>query len=95
MLDPECVERKRDKIPGYGRDARIISLSALKVLRFLQTREYDTIRALQLNSEIHAEVGGIMLKHIQHHLERNLKSVEFLRMLKREIPQPERILIHG
>jgi hypothetical protein len=51
----------------------------------LQTREWESVRALRLNAETHAEVEILMQRYITHHLERNLKSVEFLKTLKQGI----------
>jgi len=48
----------------------------------LQTREWKTVHGLRLNGEAMSEVETLMLRHITHHLERNLKSVEFLRELR-------------
>lgn len=82
VIDPDCMQTQRDKLPMHGRDAVPISLNALKVLRFLQTREWATVRALQLNADVHAEVETVMQRYIAHQLERNLKSIEFLRELR-------------
>ena len=76
------MQTQREKIAGHARDAQAISLSALKVLRFLQTREYETVRSLRLTPDVQAEVEALMHHYIAHHLERNLKSVEFLHRLK-------------
>lgn len=83
IIDPACMQTQRDKLPGHGRDATPVSLNALKVLRFLQTREWLTVRSIRLNAEVHAEVETLMQRYIAHHLERNLKSVDFLRELRR------------
>lgn len=82
VIDPDCMQTHRDKLPGHGRDAVPISLNALKVLRFLQTREWVTVRPLRLDADVHTEVELLMQRYIAHHLERNLKSVEFLRELR-------------
>jgi DNA repair protein RecO (recombination protein O) len=82
VIDPACLETQRDKLPGRGRDAGVISLNALKILRFLQTREWATVRALKLIPAAQLEVEALMQKYISHYLERNLKSVEFLRELR-------------
>jgi hypothetical protein len=55
-----------------------LSLPALKVLRFLQTRGYELCRALRLRPATQREVEDVLQRYIVHHLERNLKSVEFL-----------------
>jgi len=82
VLDPDCVQTQREQIAGRAYDAQTISLNALKVLRYLQTREWKTVRGLRLNGEAMSEVETLMLRYITHHLERNLKSVEFLRELR-------------
>lgn len=66
------------------RGAKAISLGALKVLRFLQTRDYDSCRRLQISRRLHEEMESVMGRYISHLLERNLKSLEFLRRLRRE-----------
>ena len=83
VIDPDCVETQRDKIAGRAKDAQTISLNALKVLRYLQTREWNSVHGLKLNADVLAEVEALLERYIVHHLERNLKSIEFLRELKR------------
>lgn len=82
VLDPDCVQTQRDKIAGQAKDAQTISLNALKVLRYLQTREWETVRVLKLNSDVHSEVEMVLHRNITCHLERDLKSVEFIQELK-------------
>jgi DNA repair protein RecO (recombination protein O) len=86
IIDPNCMQTEREKLPEHGRDSLPISLNALKVLRFLQTREWVTVQALRLNADVHAEVETLMQRYIAHHLERNLKSVEFLKELRQPFP---------
>lgn len=74
VLDAECAHTQRD--------VQAISLNALKVLRYLQTREWETVRGLKLSAGVLSEVEILLQQYIVHHLERNLKSVEFLRELK-------------
>ncbi len=89
VIDPICMQTQRDKIAEHGWDVRSISLNGLKVLRFLQTREYETVRSLRLSSEVHTEVEAIMQHYVSHHLERNLKSIEFLHRLRQPLaPAP-------
>ncbi len=84
VLDPECVQTQREQIAGRAYDAQPISLNALKLLRYLQTREWGTVRGLRVaeRGDAMSEVETLMLRYITHHLERNLKSVEFLREVK-------------
>ncbi len=86
IIDPICRETQRDKLAQLGWDIRPISLNALKVLRFLQTREFETVRSLKLNPAVLTEVESLMHHYISHHLERKLKSVDFLYQLKRDNP---------
>jgi len=66
------------------RGAKEIGLNALKVLRFLQTSDYDTCCRLRLSRPLHRELEAIMLDYITYILERNLKSVKFLNTLRRQ-----------
>ena len=66
------------------RHARPMSSAALKVLRYLQTRSWDTVEHLRLRTPLLHELEGIMHYYLTHILERNLKSVDFLHRLRRE-----------
>jgi DNA repair protein RecO (recombination protein O) len=71
---------------GYGRVGTMeLSVNALKVLRFLQTRDWDTCRLLRLSPSSHAEVERTMNHYITYHLERRLKSVDFIQHLRRQM----------
>ena len=78
VLCPRCGEGQ------YG--SRAISLPALKVLRYLQTREYRQCAQLQLRSSTQAEVEEILQQYLIHILERKLKSVEFINIVRRGGP---------
>ncbi len=74
--------------PRCGRDRRgamELSLNALKVLRFLQTRDWETCRLLRLSPAGHAEVERLMNHYLTYHLERRLKSVDFIHRLRRQM----------
>jgi DNA repair protein RecO (recombination protein O) len=66
------------------RGAQEITLNALKVLRFLQTRDYDTCCRLHLSGPLYRELETVMYHYITYILERNLKSVKFLNTLRRQ-----------
>jgi DNA repair protein RecO (recombination protein O) len=71
---------------GYDRVGTTeISVNALKVLRFLQTREWETCCLLRLSPASHAEVERVMNGYITYHLERRLKSVDFIHRLRRQM----------
>lgn len=82
VIDPPCIEAQRSMRAEPTRDAQPISVNELKVLRFLQTREYETVRTLRITPEVQVAVEGLLHHYIAHHLERNLKSVEFLHRLR-------------
>jgi DNA repair protein RecO (recombination protein O) len=62
-----------------------LSVNAQKILRFLQTRDWETCRLLRLSPASHAEVERVMNHYITYHLERKLKSVDFLHCLRRQM----------
>jgi len=73
--------------PGcWKADSRALSLSAaaVKVLRYLQTRSWETVSVLHLRGTLHAELEGVMHHYLRYVLERNLRSVDFLYRLRQE-----------
>jgi DNA repair protein RecO (recombination protein O) len=71
---------------GYDRVGTMeLSVNALKVLRFLQTREWETCRLLRLSSASHIEVERAMNHYITYHLERRLKSVDLILHLRQQM----------
>ena len=74
-----CPEHARDRS-----DAGRLSLNALKVLRHALRSDYDTFTALSLREAVQGEVEQAMLRYIQYVLERKVRSVEFLNLLRRE-----------
>jgi DNA repair protein RecO (recombination protein O) len=72
--------------PRHGesaREARPLSLNALKSLRYLQGHEYEEAMRLKLTQTTRAEVEAHMLRYITYLLERRLRSTEFLHLLER------------
>jgi DNA repair protein RecO (recombination protein O) len=64
--------------------ARPISLDALKVLRYMQTRPFEVVEQLTLRPAVLAETERILHNTLTYHLERRLKSAAFLNRLRRE-----------
>lgn len=64
--------------------ARPVSASAVKLMRFLQTRPWEQVRQLKLRRELHQELEDLLHYYITYHLERRLKTVDFLRRLRYE-----------
>lgn len=75
-LCPDCAAQRPQAAP--------LSLAALKVLRHAARTDYVTFAALCLRPLLHREVEQVMQHYITYILERNLKSVEFLRTLRLE-----------
>lgn len=74
--------------PEHGRDrpnAELLPLPVLKVLRFLQTEPWDKISRLQLNANTRQHGESLLMRYITFVLERQLKSVDFIRKLKRNM----------
>jgi DNA repair protein RecO (recombination protein O) len=68
---------------GYDRVGTMeLSVNALKVLRFLQTRDWETSRLLRLSTASREEVERALIDYITFHLERQVKSVEFMHRLQ-------------
>ncbi len=68
---------------GTGGRFRPVSLAALKVMRYIQTHDYEHIRTLRLPSGVHAEVENLLQGYISFILERRLQSVAFIKRLRR------------
>ena len=76
VLCDECAPQSREALP--------LSLAALKVLRHAARVEWPAFAALKLRLLVAREVEQVMQRYITYILERNLKSVEFLRTLRLE-----------
>lgn len=73
--------------PTHGQvrpNAEPIPLPVLKVLRFLQTESWEKADKLQLTPSTRRQIETLLLGYITFILERRLKSVDFLRKLRRE-----------
>ena len=72
--------------PEYGQqrpNAEPVPLAVLKVLRFLQTEPWEKAARLQLTPATRQQVEKLLLDYLTFLLERRLKSVDFLRKLRR------------
>jgi DNA repair protein RecO (recombination protein O) len=83
ILCPRCGEGLIGR-PGLPQRVRPVSVNALKVLRYLQTHDYEACRRLRLKSDTQRDIEATMLHYITYILERNLKSVDFIRHLRRQ-----------
>jgi DNA repair protein RecO (recombination protein O) len=73
--------------PQSGRSERAglqpLSLNGLKLLRYIQNNPYAAVAALHVGPRAHAEVEYLLARTITVILERQLKSSEFLRLIRR------------
>ena len=65
-------------------EATAVSLSAFKVLRYMQTRSWEQVAGLRLKPATHVEIESLLQKFIVYLLERRVKSVDFVHRLRRE-----------
>ena len=65
-----------------------MDLLELKTLRYLQTHDYDVIRRLRVDNVLHLQLERTLQNYIAHILERHLKSVDFIRRLRRLADTP-------
>jgi DNA repair protein RecO (recombination protein O) len=75
---------------GRGQAGLIpVSLEALKYLRYFQSQPYGKVAGLRLAPGLLSEMERIVQRYIVYLLERQLKSVEFLKLIRREaLPNP-------
>ena len=88
VLCPRCAENqpRQERGTEYRRGVRPISLGTLKVLRYLQTRGYGECIRLQLQPSTRKEVEEVLQQYLVYLLERRLKSVEFLNLVRGQVP---------
>lgn len=61
-----------------------LSTEALKYLRYFQSQPYGKVAGLRLNASVLGEMEYVMQRYITYLLEKQLKSVEFLKLIRRE-----------
>lgn len=67
---------------GEGRtDAEPLPLPLFKVLRFMQTREWEEVARLRLSPLLLGEVERVLQGFVVYYLERNVRSVGFLKAI--------------
>ncbi len=64
-------------------EAQPISLAALKYLRHFQRSTYDEASRARIPSNVHREMEKLMQSYLAYLLERNLNTVEFLRIVRK------------
>lgn len=74
VLCPECLERAADVEPLDG--------ATFRVLRFLQTHPVLDASRMTVSRSTRATLERLMHATLRHHLERQLRSVDFLQRLR-------------
>jgi DNA repair protein RecO (recombination protein O) len=74
LVCPDHVRHSTALIP--------VNLDVIKLLRYIQSRDYATIKKLRISAPVQSELESLLQSYILHTLERRLKSVEFIRRLR-------------
>jgi DNA repair protein RecO (recombination protein O) len=74
VLCPRCAEGRRDAEP--------IEPEVLKVLRFLQSRPWSIVSQVQVHQARMQRVDNLLYRYLLNVLERQLRSVDFMRRLE-------------
>jgi DNA repair protein RecO (recombination protein O) len=59
----------------------LVPLAAIKVLRLMASGDLATYRRLKLDNDLMGSIEGVLQSQLEHHLDRRLKSIAFLRDL--------------
>jgi DNA repair protein RecO (recombination protein O) len=65
-------------LPGMS----LVSVAAIKVLRLMASGDIATYRRLKLDSPLIDEIEGVLTSQLEHHLDRRLKSLQFLHQMR-------------
>ena len=60
----------------------LVPLAAIKVLRLMASGDLDTYRRLKLDRALMASIEGVLTSQLEHHLDRRLKSLQFLNTMR-------------
>jgi DNA repair protein RecO (recombination protein O) len=72
FLCPDCAQ------PGM----HLVSVSVVKVLRLMAAGDIELYRRLKLDEALLAEIERVLEAQLEHHLDRQLRSLKFLRQLR-------------
>jgi DNA repair protein RecO (recombination protein O) len=93
VVCPRCAASRvgQDGPMGYGPGQSgwlPLSLAGLKLLRYAQANTFARVAALNVGARTQNEVEFLLARYITIILERQLKSVEFLKLIRRTEPVP-------
>jgi len=77
MLCPSCCQSQPL--------TRLVSVNALKVLRLLQSSDYDTVVKLKMDPELSHQLEMVMRDYLRYLLEREIKSAAWLDTLRSKV----------
>ena len=80
MLCPRCSPEQPLSYP--------LSVNAQKVLRLLQSSDYDTANRLKIDPELSLELEKVMSRYLKYLLERDVKSAAWLETLREQTKPP-------
>jgi hypothetical protein len=60
----------------------VVPLSAIKVLRLMAGGDLETYRRLKLDGPLMDAIEGVLATQLEHHLDRRLKSLQFLHQIR-------------
>ena len=80
MLCPRCSPEQPLSYP--------LSVNAQKVLRLLQSSDYDTANRLKIDPELSHELEKVMSHYLKYLLERDVKSAAWLETLREQSKPP-------
>ncbi len=69
--------------------SHLLTINALKVLRFLQENDYDTINRLKIDQALSQELEAVMRGYIRYLLEHDVKSIGWLDTLRVQMKQAD------
>jgi DNA repair protein RecO (recombination protein O) len=89
LLCPHCnseENRRHEQIEALStRPSLPLSVEALKVLRLWQSSDYATARRVRVKPELSGELERVLCDYVRYILQRELKSLTWLRELRRQI----------
>ena len=88
LLCPQCISEENRRYEKIGtasaRPFLPLSVRALKVLRLWQSCDYPTAKRVRLKPELSAELEQVLCDYISCILQRELKSLTWLKELRKE-----------
>jgi len=60
----------------------LVPLPAIKVLRLMAAGDLETYRRLKLDMALMSSIEGVLTTQLEHHLDRRLKSLQFLHQMR-------------